>query len=77
MLDTLEAAGAPSIGWPRQSAAWADVRTESDRRSTGDFSALWAGQAAGLAGPEVGARAVVEEILAEADAILGRLNDLR
>lgn len=77
MLDALEAAGAPSIGWPHQSAAWADVRAESDRRSTGDFGSLWAGQAAGLSGPEVGARTVLAEVLAEADAILRRLNDLR
>lgn len=74
MLDTLEAAGSPSIGWPRQAAAWADVREESDRRGTGDFISLWAGQAAGLAGPEIGAGAVVDEIIAEAAATLTRLN---
>ncbi len=76
MLDTLEAAGSPSIGWPHQSAAWADVRAESDRQGTGDFGSLWAGQAAGLSGPEIGARAVVAEIVAEANATLARLNDL-
>jgi nitronate monooxygenase len=76
MLDTLEAAGSPSIGWPRQAAAWADIRAESDRRGSGDFVSLWAGQAAGLAGAEIDARAVVEEIVAEANATLADLNAL-
>ena len=76
MLDALETAGSPSIGWPRQAAAWADVRAESDRRGSGDFISLWAGQAAGLSGPEIGARAVVEEIVTEAAATLARLNAL-
>lgn len=72
-LDVLEAAGAPNIGYPRQGSEWADIKTASDRANSADGTTLWAGQAAGLAGPEIGAGQVVAEIMAEAAETLVRL----
>jgi nitronate monooxygenase len=77
VLTALEDAGEPSLGWPRQSPGWADIRAASDRRGSGDFTTLWAGQAARLgAGPERGAAEIVATVLAEAVAVIGGLGDL-
>ena len=73
VLDTLEQAGAPSIGWPRQAAAWADIRAEADRRGDGERIALWAGQAAGLAADELRAEEIVRALVDETRAVLARL----
>lgn len=72
-LDILEAAGSPSIGYPRQGSAWADVKAASDRAGSADATTLWAGQAAALAGDEISAGEVVAQIMAEAQATLRRL----
>jgi nitronate monooxygenase len=72
-LDLLEAAGSPTIGYPRQGPAWADLKAASDRMGSADATTLWAGQAAGLASDEIGAAEVVAQIMAEADAVLARL----
>jgi NAD(P)H-dependent flavin oxidoreductase YrpB (nitropropane dioxygenase family) len=72
-LDVLEAAGSPTIGYPRQGAAWADIKTASDRAGSADATTLWAGQAAALSGDEIGAGEVVAQIMAEAAATLRRL----
>jgi nitronate monooxygenase len=73
-LDALEAAGSPTIGYPRQGAAWADIKAASDRAGSADATTLWAGQAAGLAGDEISAGEVVAWIMAEAEATLRRLS---
>ncbi len=72
-LDALEAAGSPTIGYPRQGAAWADIKAASDRAGSADATTLWAGQAAALAQDEISAGEVVARIMAEADATLRRL----
>mgnify|MGYP001228421770 CR=1 FL=1 len=72
-LDVLEAAGSPSIGYPRQGSAWADLKAASDRAGSADATTLWAGQAAGLAGAEIGAGEVVAQIMDEARAVIARL----
>jgi len=78
VLDTLQAAGSPGIGWPRQSAAWADVRATSDRRGSGDYTTLWAGQAAAIAPEaEAGAAAIVAAVVAECVDAIERLAALR
>lgn len=74
VLETLEAAGSPSAGWPRHSGLWADIRAEADRRGSGEHTTLWAGQAAGLAtDANLGAEEIVDQIVAEAKATLTRL----
>lgn len=76
VLAALEEAGTPNIGWPRQAAGWADVRAESHRRGSGDYTTLWAGQAAGLAGAPLGAADIVAQVVAEACDTIGRLTAL-
>lgn len=75
VLEVLEAAGSPTIGYPRQGAAWADIKTASDRAGSADATTLWAGQAAALSGDEIGAGEVVAQIMAEAAATLRRLTN--
>jgi nitronate monooxygenase len=78
VLDALQDAGSPGVGWPRQSAAWADVRAASDRRGSADFTTLWAGQAASLASDEeAGAADIVAAIVAEAIDAIERLAGMR
>ncbi len=74
VLDVLEQAGEPAAGWPRQSALWADIRAEADRRGSADHTTLWAGQAAGMAeDTDTGAGDVLHQIVEEAEATLRRL----
>ncbi len=75
VLDVLEAAGSPVIGYPRQGSAWADIKAASDRAGSADATTLWAGQAAALAGDEISASEVVAQIMAEAETTLRRLTD--
>lgn len=72
VLDALEAAGSPGVGYPRQSAHWADIRAAADRTGS-DNTTLWAGQAAGRVTPGVPAAEVVAEIVREAEATIARL----
>lgn len=76
LLDALEAAGSPSLGYPRQSAAWADIRAENARRGGADHMTLWAGQAAGLGTTDLGAGAIIAQIMQEARVVVGRLHGL-
>ena len=73
VLDMLEAAGSPTIGYPRQGSAWADIKAASDRADSADATTLWAGQAASLARDEISAGDVVRQIIAEAEETLRRL----
>ena len=75
VLEVLEAAGSPTVGYPRQGSAWADIKAASDRAGSADATTLWAGQAAALAGDEISASEVVAQIMAEAEATLRRLTD--
>lgn len=72
VLDALEAAGSPAIGYPRQGSAWADIKAASDRAGSADATTLWAGQAAALAGAEISAADVIAQIMVEATAALDR-----
>ena len=74
VLDVLEAAGSPTIGYPRQGWAWADIKAASDRAGSADATTLWAGQAAALADTEISAAEVIVQIMAEAAATLDRFN---
>jgi len=69
----LEAAGPPALGYPRQAAASADLRAAAAAADRPDLIALWAGQAAGLKGDPAPAREIVEEVVAEAAAVLREL----
>ncbi len=72
VLDALEAAGSPGVGYPRQATQWADIRSAADRTGS-DNTSLWAGQAACRVTPGVPAADVVASIMAEAQATLHRL----
>jgi nitronate monooxygenase len=73
LMAALEAAGPPALGYPRQAAASADVRAAAAAADRPDLVALWAGQAAGLASGSPPAAAIVEEVVAEAAAVLREL----
>jgi nitronate monooxygenase len=70
LLTTLEAAGPPALGWPRQGGATADVRGAAAAADDPELMALWAGQAAGLAVAGHSAGRIVQETVDEAAAIL-------
>ena len=70
LIDVLEAAGPPALGWPRQAAASAGLRAAAARQDEAELLALWAGQAAGLSGRSLPAGDIVREIVAEASAVL-------
>jgi nitronate monooxygenase len=73
LLDTLEAAGSPSLGYPRQAGAWSDIRAAAARSGSGEHTTLWAGQAAGLAPGEMAAADIVEEIVRDARHTIAKL----
>lgn len=73
LMETLEAAGPPALGWPRQGRAAAALRAAAAAAGDADAMVLWAGQAAGLAGPPVPAGEIVREVVAEAEAVLREL----
>ena len=77
LLDALDQGGAPSLGYPRQSAAWADIRAAAARVGSADYTTLWAGQASGLNTADLGAADIVDEIVREARAIITGLGELR
>jgi nitronate monooxygenase len=70
LVAALEAAGPPALGYPRQAAASADLRAAAAAADRPDLIALWAGQAAGLASGSPPAAEIVEEVVAEAAAVL-------
>ena len=74
LIDTLEAAGPPALGWPRQGGVSAEVRTAAVAADEADMQALWAGQAAGLARTSHPAGRIVQETVNEAVAILRRIS---
>jgi nitronate monooxygenase len=73
LLTTLESAGPPALGWPRQGGATADVRAAAADADAPEYMALWAGQAAGLARPGHPAARIVQETVDEAVAVLRTL----
>jgi nitronate monooxygenase len=58
--------------FPRAAVALQPLRAAAEAAGSGDFSPLWAGQAAALARPE-GAEALTRRLAAEALALMGRL----
>ncbi len=75
LVDTLEAEGPPALGYPRQAAASADLRSAAARADEPELIALWAGQAAGLAGAPRPAGEILRETVAEAIAVIRGLPD--
>jgi nitronate monooxygenase len=73
LVAALEAAGPPALGYPRQAAASGDLRAAAAAADRPDMIALWAGQAAGLASGSPPAAAIVDEVVAEAAAVLREL----
>lgn len=71
LVRALDAPGA--MGWPQQNAAAADIRRAAAREGDADHMSLWAGQAAGLAGPDRPAAQVMDEVMREALAEMRRL----
>ena len=68
------ASGPPSLGWPAQAAAIADIRAGAARAGNGDLLPMLAGQGAGLVGDVRPAGEIVEEIVSEARTVLSRLS---
>jgi nitronate monooxygenase len=75
LVDALEAAGPPALGYPAQTRASATVRAAAAKAGDAEHMALWAGQAAGLAEDEPGAEEVVRTVMEEAAATLAALAD--
>jgi len=73
LIATLEAAGPPALGYPGQAAVTAEVRAAGAAGDDAEMIALWAGQAAGLSGAGQSAREIVDEVVAEAAAVIRRL----
>ena len=73
LVDALEAAGPPALGYPRQAIASADVREAAARSGQAELLALFAGQAAGLAADELGAEEIVRAVMEEAAATVESL----
>jgi len=70
LIDTLEAEGPPALGYPRQASATADLRAAAATADEPELLALWAGQAAGLAGGPMHAGDILRATVAEAVAII-------
>lgn len=70
----LDAPGA--MGWPHQNAAAADVRRAAAAEGDADHMSLWAGQAAGLAGPDRPAAQIMDEVMDQALAEMRRLGGM-
>jgi nitronate monooxygenase len=71
LVDALDSGPEP-LGWPAQYGAIADVRAKATREPHPDLMPMLAGQGAGIARAVEPADAIVERVVAEAAAILGR-----
>lgn len=65
-----------AMGWPQQNAAAADVRRAAAADGDADHMSLWAGQAAGLAGPDRPAAQIMDEVMDQALAEMQRLGGM-
>jgi nitronate monooxygenase len=70
LVAALEAAGPPALGYPHQAAASGDLRAAAAAADRPEMIALWAGQAAGLARGSTPAGEIVDQVVAEAAAVL-------
>ena len=70
LVAALEAAAPPALGYPRQAQASADLRAAAAAADHPEMLALFAGQAAGLAADARPAGRIVEDVVAEAQAVL-------
>lgn len=73
LITTLEAAGPPALGYPGQAGVTGEVRAAAAGRDDAEMIALWAGQAAGLSGEGQSAQEIVDEVMAEAAAVIAGL----
>lgn len=74
LLEELEAAGSPNLGYPRQGNALADLRRDSVARGVADRVSTWSGQAASLGVVDQPAGEIVREVMAQAEDVAGRLS---
>ncbi len=74
LTEALEVPGA--MGWPQQNAVAADIRRAAAAAGDADHMSLWAGQAAGLAGPDRPAAQIIDEITDGAIEAMRMLGDL-
>ncbi|MCB0881400.1 MAG: nitronate monooxygenase [Thermoleophilia bacterium] len=66
--------GPGHLGWPRQAAAWRDIRTAATKRDDMEFVPLWAGQnAQAVAAVADDAQALVGRLMDDARAVLARV----
>lgn len=73
IVSQLESVGG-TLGWPRQAAAWSDIRTHAVREGDAEHFPLWAGQAAGRLDEESREAAqIVADIIAEYEQVKARL----
>lgn len=72
LMEALEEAGPPGLGYPRQAGASAQLRAAAAAADEPELIALWAGQAAGLSVGGQAAAEIIDEVIAEAaDVIRG------
>lgn len=76
LVDALLAEGPPPLAWPLQALAADDLYTAARERDVPDVAPLLAGQGLRLLKRDQGAADIVEEVVEEARAVLGRLADL-
>lgn len=68
--------GPGAMGWPEQNAAAADIRRAAAQAGDAEHMSLWAGQAAGLAGPDRPAGVIMDEVMHQALAEMRRLGHM-
>lgn len=76
LVETMEAAGPPALGYPAQAGATAALRASAARSDEPEAIALWAGQAAGLAGSSRPAEEILRSVLDDAVAVIRGLGAL-
>lgn len=74
LLEELEAAGSPNLGYPRQGGALADLRRDSVARGVADRVSTWSGQAASLGVVDQPAGEIVAEIMSQAHDVIAGLS---
>jgi nitronate monooxygenase len=72
LLDRLEASGLDALPWPYQAFAADDIYRAAIQRGDAEYMSLLAGQGLRLSQGEVGAAQLVESLVQEANAVLGR-----
>jgi nitronate monooxygenase len=74
VVDALVEANAGNLGWGAQGAFVRDIRAAALEQNRADLAVVLAGEASSLAGEDAPAAAIVEQLVRETEAVLGRLS---